>query len=149
MTATIRTAIMATIVATSGSAPAEAQGNAPMPDSSGYVAANGLNYWFEVHGKGEPLLLLHGGLGSTGMFGPLLTKLAETRRVIGVDLQGHGRTTLGTRKINLVDIGNDLAVVLDKLGIKQTDVLGYSFGGGAAFQLAAQHPAKVRRVVIA
>ncbi|MEX2285345.1 MAG: alpha/beta hydrolase [Gemmatimonadota bacterium] len=141
---------MATIVTTSGATSSvDAQGNAPKPDSSGYVAANGLNYWFEIHGKGEPLLLLHGGLGSTGMFGSLLTKLAETRRVIGVDLQGHGRTTLGTRKINLVDIGNDLAVVLDKLGIKQTDVLGYSFGGGAAFQLAAQHPAKVRRVVIA
>jgi pimeloyl-ACP methyl ester carboxylesterase len=141
---------MATIVATSVAAPAaEAKGNAPKPDSSGYVTANGLNYWFEIHGKGEPLLLLHGGLGSTGMFGPNLTKLAENRRVIGVDLHGHGRTALGTRKISLVDIGNDLAVVLEKLGIKQVDVLGYSFGGGAALRLAAQHPAKVRRLVIA
>src|SRR5215207_2736250 len=67
------------------------------PDSSGYVAANGVNYWFEVRGKGEPLLLLHGGLFSTGMFGPTLTKLAENRRVIGVDLQGHGRTALSAR----------------------------------------------------
>ena len=129
-------------------APLAAQ-EAPKPDSSGYVAANGVNYWFETHGKGEPLLLLHGGLGSTGMFGPVLSKLAETRRVIGVDLHGHGRTALGSRKINLIDIGNDLAVVVRALGVNQVDVVGYSFGGGAALRLAVQHPALVRRLVIA
>src|SRR5688572_32604498 len=119
MTTMTRIAIMAAVVAAPGAAPtAEAQ-STPKPESSGYIAVNGLNYWFEIHGKGEPLLLLHGGLGSTGMFGPTLTKLAENRRVIGVDLHGHGRTELGTRKISLVDIGNDLAGVLDKLGLKQ------------------------------
>ena len=119
------------------------------PDSSGYVAANGVNYWFEIHGKGEPLLLLHGGLFSTGMFGPTLTKLAESRRVIGVDLHGHGHTSLGARtKISLVDIGRDLAVVVQKLGLQQVDVMGYSFGGGAAMQLAFQRPELVRRLVI-
>ncbi len=118
------------------------------PDSNGYVAANGIDYWFEIRGKGEPLLLLHGGLMSTGAFGPMLTKLAETRRVIGVDLQGHGRTPLGTRKINLVDIGRDLGAVIQKLGLRQVDAMGYSFGGGAAFQLAVQHPGLVRRLVI-
>jgi pimeloyl-ACP methyl ester carboxylesterase len=118
-------------------------------DSSGYVAANGVNYWYEVHGKGEPLLLLHGGLFSTGMFGPTLTKLAETHRVIGVDLHGHGRTALGAReKISVVDIGRDLAVVVQKLGLRQVDVMGYSFGGGAALQLAFQHPELVRRLVV-
>jgi pimeloyl-ACP methyl ester carboxylesterase len=63
-------------------------------------------------------------------------------------LHGHGRTELGTRKINLVDIGRDLGVVLTKLGLRQVDVMGYSFGGGAAFQLAAQHPEMVRRLVL-
>jgi pimeloyl-ACP methyl ester carboxylesterase len=120
----------------------------PQPDSSGYVAANGVNYWFEIHGKGEPLLLLHGGLMWTGAFGPTLTKLAETRRVIGVDLQGHGRTGLGDRKISLVDIGRDLAVVVRKLGLRQVDAMGYSFGAGAAMQLAFQHPTLVRRLVL-
>ena len=80
------------------------------PDSSGYVSANGVDYWFEVHGSGEPLLLLHGGLFSTGMFGPTLAKLAETRRVIGIDLHGHGHTALGDRKIDAVDIGRDEAL---------------------------------------
>jgi pimeloyl-ACP methyl ester carboxylesterase len=118
------------------------------PDSSGYVTANGVDYWFEIRGKGEPLLLLHGGLMSTGGFGSTLTKLAESRRVIGVDLQGHGRTALGNRKISLVDIGRDLAVVVQKLGLRQVDAMGYSFGGGAAMQLAFQHPALVRRLVV-
>lgn len=150
MTINKRIRFMATALATLGVArPAAAQEAASRPDSTGYIAVNGLNYWFEMHGKGEPLLLLHGGLGSTGMFGPVLTKLAENRRVIGIDLQGHGRTALGTRKISLVDIGNDLAAVLRKLGINQVDVMGYSFGGGAALRLAVQHPTLVRRLVVA
>jgi pimeloyl-ACP methyl ester carboxylesterase len=125
-----------------------AQPTGAKPDSSGYVAANGVEYWFEIHGKGEPLLLLHGGLMWTGAFGPTLTKLAEKRRVIGVDLHGHGHTALGNRKIDLIDIGRDLAVVVQKLGLRQVDVMGYSFGGGAGMQLAFQHPTLVRRLVI-
>src|SRR5215207_10634437 len=141
--------ILVTLIATVGMAlTVEAQQPAK-PDSSGYVAANGVDYWFEIHGKGEPLLLLHGGLFSTGMFGPTLAKLAESRRVIGVDLHGHGRTALGTRqKISLVDIGRDLAAVVQGLGLRQVDVMGYSFGAGAALQLAFQHPELVRRLVV-
>lgn len=122
---------------------------APTPVKSGLVEANGIKYYYEVHGQGEPLLLLHGGLGSIDMFGPVLDALARTRQVIGVDLHGHGRTELGSRPIDLVDIGNDLAVVLKQLGYTQVDVMGYSFGGGAALRLAVQHPSLVRRLVIA
>jgi pimeloyl-ACP methyl ester carboxylesterase len=119
------------------------------PTKSGRVQANGVDYYYEIHGSGEPLLLLHGGLGSMDMFrSSLLPALGKTRQVIAVDLQGHGRTTLGNRPIDLVDIGNDLAVVLDTLGYKQVDVAGYSFGGGAALRLAIQHPAVVRRLAI-
>jgi pimeloyl-ACP methyl ester carboxylesterase len=117
-------------------------------DSSGHITANGVNYWYEFHGTGEPLLLLHGGLFSTGMFGPTLSKLAESRRVIGVDLHGHGHTALGDRNIDPVDIGRDLAVVIKKLGFDQVDVMGYSFGGTVALQLAFQHPELVRRLVL-
>jgi pimeloyl-ACP methyl ester carboxylesterase len=142
-------ALVADAIVTLGAAPLAPAQQPVAPDSSGYVAANGVRYWYEIHGKGEPLLLLHGGLFSTGMFGPTLTKLAETHRVIGVDLHGHGHTALGERQtISLVDIGRDLAVVVEKLGLRQVDVMGYSFGGGAALQLAFQHPELVRRLVV-
>ncbi|MFL6606302.1 MAG: alpha/beta fold hydrolase [Steroidobacteraceae bacterium] len=121
----------------------------PKPSKSGYAAVNGLNYYYAVYGTGEPLLLLHGGLGQIEMFGPNLTKLAQSRQVIGVDLQGHGRTGLGDREISLIDIGNDMAGVLKKLGYEKADVLGYSMGAGVAFQFAAQHPEMVRRLVLA
>jgi pimeloyl-ACP methyl ester carboxylesterase len=120
-----------------------------VPAKKGYVQANGVNYYYEIHGRGEPLLLLHGGLGSIDMFRPLLPVLAKERQVIGVDLHGHGRTALGERPISLVDIGNDLAIVLKQLGYEKVDALGYSFGGGAAFRLAVQHPALVRRLAVA
>jgi pimeloyl-ACP methyl ester carboxylesterase len=119
-----------------------------VPSKTGHVEANGVNYYYEIHGKGEPLLMLHGGLGTIDMLGPVLTMLAQTRQVIGVDLHGHGRTALGTREISPVDMGNDMAVVLSQLGQNQVDVLGYSLGGGVAFRLAVQHPEKVRRLVI-
>jgi pimeloyl-ACP methyl ester carboxylesterase len=122
---------------------------APAPTKkTGHADVNGLSYYYEIHGEGEPLLLLHGGLMSIDSFGPVLPELAKTHQVIAVDLHGHGRTALGDRKINLVDIGNDLAGVLDQLGYEQVDAVGYSFGGGAALRLAIQHPAKVRKLVV-
>jgi pimeloyl-ACP methyl ester carboxylesterase len=120
----------------------------PKPSKSGHAAVNGVNYYYAVYGTGEPLLLLHGGLGQIEMFGPNLTKLAQSRQVIGVDLQVHGRTSLGDRDISLVDMGNDMAGVLKKLGYDKVDVLGYSTGGGVAFQFAGQHPEMVRRLAI-
>ena len=120
----------------------------PVPVKTGRVEANGVNYYYEIHGRGEPLLLLHGGLGSIDMFRPVLPVLAEGREVIAVDLHGHGRTPLGDRKINLIDIGNDLAVILKELGYGPVDVLGYSFGAGAGFRLAVQHPELVRRLAL-
>lgn len=128
---------------------AAAQPSRLAPVKSGRVAANGIDYYYEIHGQGEPLLLLHGGLGSIDMFGPVLPIFANARQIIAVDLHGHGRTPLGNRKISLIDIGNDLAILLEELGYSQVDVVGYSFGGGAAFRLAAQHPQRVRRLVIA
>jgi pimeloyl-ACP methyl ester carboxylesterase len=148
-----RIAYLAAAAATLAATPvAHAQQNAQpvaaKPDSSGYIAANGVSYWFEIHGKGEPLLLLHGGLMSTEAFGPMLAKLAEHRRVIGVDLQGHGHTSLGNRPIDPAAIGRDLAVVVQKLGLRQVDAMGYSFGGAVALQFAFQNPALVRRLVL-
>jgi len=120
----------------------------PEPATSGHIEANGVSYYYEIHGDGEPLLLLHGGLGSIDMFGPILPRLAEDRQIIGVDLHGHGRTPLGDRKISLIDMGDDMAVLLKELGYEQVDVLGYSMGGGVALRLAVQHPERVRRLAL-
>src|SRR5256885_16740565 len=100
----------------------------PTPARTGHAAVNGVNYYYAVYGTGEPLLLLHGGLGQIEMFGPNLAKLAQSRQVIGVDLQGHGRTELGDREFSLVNMGNDMAGVVKKVGYDNVDVLGYSKG---------------------
>src|SRR3954466_12913432 len=132
-------ALAATAVAALAVAPVYAesqQPKAPPPAKSGYVEAGGVNYYYEVHGKGEPLLLLHGGLGQIEMFGPVLAMLAKSHQVIAVDLHGHGRTPLGNRPISLVDMGDDMAVIVKQLGHEQVDVMGYSMGGGVAFRFA-------------
>lgn len=135
-------------VVIAGALPALAQQNSGAAASTGHVEANGISYYYEIHGEGEPLLLLHGGLGSINMFAPIMPILSENRQVIGIDLHGHGRTELGERAINLPDIGDDLALVIAELGFDEVDVLGYSFGAGAAFRLAVQHPETVRRLAL-
>ncbi|BCH33507.1 alpha/beta hydrolase [Mesorhizobium sp. L-8-10] len=121
---------------------------AQAPAESGYVMIDGINYYYEIRGQGEPLLLLHGGLGSIDMFAPIMPSLEADRQVIAVDLQGHGRTTLGERPIDHKAIGDDLSVLLKKIGYEKVDVLGYSFGGGAGLRLAIQHPEMVRRLAV-
>ncbi len=118
------------------------------PHKTGYVTASGVRYYYEIHGTGEPLLLLHGGLGHTQMFGPVLKTLAQNRQVIGVDLEGHGHTALGPGEISLPRMGDDMAAILRELGYREVDAMGYSLGGGVAFRLAVQHPQLVRRLVL-
>src|SRR6185503_17960965 len=89
--------------------------SASAPNKQGTLAVNGLAYYYEIHGSGEPLLLLHGGLGSIDMFRPVLPALAERRQVVAVDLHGHGRTALGDREISLIDQGNDMAEIIKQL----------------------------------
>ena len=122
--------------------------SAQADDKKGYAKAGGINYYYEVTGAGDPLLVLHGGLGSGDMFKPILPTLTAHRQVITIDLQGHGRTELGTRKLSLIDLADDVAKIVKTLGYEQVDVLGYSFGGGVAFRLGVQHPTLVRRLVL-
>lgn len=118
----------------------------PEPLRKGHVSANGVNYYYEIHGKGEPLLLLHGGFGSIDMFEPGFPELAKARQVIAVDLYGHGRTVLTDRPMSVSDMGDDMAILVKTLGYESVDVFGYSMGGGVAFRLAVQHPEAVRRL---
>jgi pimeloyl-ACP methyl ester carboxylesterase len=118
------------------------------PVKTGRESINGVDYYFEVHGKGEPVLLLHGGLGSIEMFGAALEQLAQSRKVIAVDLHGHGRTALGKREWKLELQGDDMATLVKRLGHEQVDVIGYSMGGGVALRMAIQKPKSVRRLAL-
>jgi len=132
------------------SAPISSAPPAAKPSTSGRTAVEGIDYYYEVHGQGASLLILHGGLGSIDTFGPrpMMPVFTEGRQVIAVDLQGHGRTTLGTRPVRCEAIADDIDTLLGRLGHAQVDVLGYSFGGGVALRLAIQHPGRVRRLAL-
>lgn len=128
-----------------GAKPAPAAGAAV---KSGHLPVNGVSYYYEIRGAGEPLLVLHGGLGTLDMFAPLLPALTAHRTVVAVDLHGHGRTALGDRPLDVPSMGDDMAALVEGLGYPRVDVLGYSLGGAVAFRMAAQHPATVRRAVL-
>ncbi len=113
-----------------------------------YAEVNGINLYYETHGSGRPLVLLHGGLGSGEMFGPVLPLLAERHQVVAVDLQGHGRTADIDRPVDVRLMAGDIAALIDHLGLTKPDLVGYSLGGGVALYTAAKHPAKVRRLVM-
>jgi pimeloyl-ACP methyl ester carboxylesterase len=113
-----------------------------------YADVNGLSLYYSEHGSGEPLVLLHGGIGSGDMFAAILPELAAGRRVITVDLQGHGRTADIDRPFRPESMADDVAALVEHLGLAQTDVMGYSLGGAVALRIAIQHPALVRRLVL-
>ena len=113
-----------------------------------YAEVNGINLYFETHGAGRPMILLHGGLGSGEMFGPVLPLLAERHQVIAVDLQGHGRTADIDRPIDVRLMADDVAALVNYLGLDRPDLVGYSLGGGVALHTAAQHPSKASRLVV-
>ncbi len=113
----------------------------------GHAPVNGLEMYYEIHGAGEPLLILHGGIGATEQFGPNLELWAKSHQVIVAHMQGHGFTRDIDRPYSYVQFADDTAALLDHLGIAQADVLGYSLGGGIAIRLAIQHPAKVRKLI--
>ncbi len=104
--------------------------------------------YYEIHGSGEPLVLLHGGVGGMLMFNDILPALAAIRRVITVDLQAHGRTADIDRPLRFERMADDIAALIEHLALGSADVLGYSLGAGVALQTAIRHPAAVRKLVV-
>jgi pimeloyl-ACP methyl ester carboxylesterase len=120
------------------------------PAKGRYAEVNGLKMYYEVHGKGRPIVLIHGAFCTIeGCMGDLTKQLAKKRQVIVVELQGHGRTRDIDRPLATPTMADDVAALLGKLKITNLDVYGYSMGGGVATQLALRHPQLVRRLVIA
>jgi len=115
---------------------------------TGYAAVNGLSLYYEIHGSGAPVVLLHGGLGSTETMSRVASALSATHRVVAVDLQAHGRTADIDRPMSCEAMADDIAGLMKLLQIGKADVMGYSLGGGTALQLAIRHPAVVRKLVV-
>jgi pimeloyl-ACP methyl ester carboxylesterase len=116
--------------------------------TTGHAPVNGLKMYYEIHGKGDPIVLLHGSFMTiTNNWTGMMPQLAKSRRVIAVELQGHGRTADIHRDFSYENLADDVAALLDYLKIERADVLGYSMGGGVAMQVAIRHPEKVRKVV--
>ena len=115
-----------------------------------YATVNDLKMYYEIHGSGQPLVLLHGAFSAIGTsFGKLLPGLAKTRQVIAFELQAHGRTADIDRPLSLEGMADDVAAALRQLGIKQADIFGYSMGAGVALHVAIRHPDVLRKLVLA
>lgn len=120
-----------------------------MPNTkSGFAPVNGLQMYYEIHGDGEPLVLLHGGVQASDAFGPNLPALAKSRQVIAVHLQGHGHTKDIDRPLRFESMADDIAALIAYLKLGKADLLGYSMGGGVALQTAIRHPASVKRLIV-
>ena len=113
-----------------------------------YASVNGLNLYYEVHGTGQPLVIIHGGFGTVEMFAQLIPQLSEARQVIAVELQGHGHTADIDRPLSYEFMADDVAALLKSLGLSNADLLGYSLGGGVALQTVIRHPQRVRKLVV-
>jgi pimeloyl-ACP methyl ester carboxylesterase len=123
--------------------------SAQQKPTTGYAPVNGVKMYYEVHGSGEPVVLLHGAFMTiTNNWTGWIGELSKTRKVIAVEMQGHGRTADIERDISSENLADDVAALLDHLKIPKADLIGYSMGGGVAMQCAIRHPDKVRKVVV-
>src|SRR5580698_10847106 len=119
------------------------------PSNSGYAPVNGINVYYEVYGEGRPLVLLHGAFYTIDMnWGQLIPELSKTRKVIAIEMQGHGHTPFSDRELSITTLANDVEKVMDYLKIDSADVAGYSMGGSVAYQFAVQSPKRLRKLVI-
>jgi pimeloyl-ACP methyl ester carboxylesterase len=136
---------LALVIAAATAAPAIAQDK---PEGK-RVKVNGMQMYYEVSGQGEPMVVLHGAYMNIQTMGAIIPKLAETHKVYAIEFQGHGRTTDIDRPITYPNLADDVAVFMDKVGLKKADIFGYSMGAAAGLQLVIRHPDKVNKAVLA
>lgn len=127
----------------------QSHGQQVKPLASGYAPVNGIRVYYEVYGEGLPLVLLHGSYMTTDMnWGQLIPELSKNRKVIAIELQGHGHTPFSDRKLSYATLASDVAGVMDRLKIDSADIAGYSFGGVVAYQFAIQSPKRLKKLVV-
>jgi pimeloyl-ACP methyl ester carboxylesterase len=127
----------------------QTKGQQSKPAESGYAPVNGIKVYYEVYGEGRPIVLLHGAFMTIEMnWGKLIPELSKTRKVIAIELQGHGHTPYSDRKLDFPTLASDVDGVMNYLKIDSADVAGYSMGGSVAYQLIIQRPKRVRKLVI-
>ncbi|HVZ98162.1 MAG TPA: alpha/beta hydrolase [Chitinophagaceae bacterium] len=127
----------------------QSNGQQIKPSESGYAPVNGIKVYYEVYGEGKPLVLLHGAFYTIDMnWGQLIPELSKTRKVIAIEMQGHGHTPFSDRQLSITTLASDVEKVMDYLKIDSVDVAGYSMGGSVAYQFAVQSPKRLRKLVI-
>jgi pimeloyl-ACP methyl ester carboxylesterase len=127
----------------------QSNGQQLKPTESGYAPVNGIKVYYEVYGDGRPIVLIHGAFYTIQMnWGQLIPELSKTRKVIAIEMQGHGHTPYSDRKLDIATLASDVAGVMDYLKVDSADVAGYSMGGSVAYQLTIQSPKRVRKLVI-
>ncbi len=127
----------------------QTNGQLSKPADSGYAPVNGIKVYYEVYGEGRPIVLIHGAFMTIEMnWGKLIPELSKTRKVIAIELQGHGHTPYSDRKLDFATLASDVEGVMNHLKIDSADVAGYSMGGSVAYQLIIQSPKRVRKLVI-
>src|SRR5215467_11841556 len=119
------------------------------PSNSGYAPVNGIKIYYEVYGEGNPLVLLHGAFYTIDLnWSQLIPELSKTRKVIAVEMQGHGHSPFSDRKLSITSLASDIEKLMDYLKIDSADVAGYSMGGSVAYQFAVQSPSRLKKLVI-
>lgn len=127
----------------------QTDGQQSKPSLSGYASVNGIKVYYEEYGEGKPIVLLHGAFYTIEMnWGQIIPELSKTRKVIAIELQGHGHTPYSDRKLDLATLASDVEGVMNYLKVDSADVLGYSMGGSVAYRFATQFPKQVRKLVI-
>ena len=127
----------------------QSSGQQIKPTTSGYAPVNGIRVYYEVYGEGKPIVLLHGAFYTIDLnWSQLIPGLSKTRKVIAIEMQGHGHTPFSDRKLSITTLASDVEKLMDYLKIDSADIAGYSMGGSVAYQFAVQYPKRLRKLVI-